>query len=207
VYALTMQGLNALNTNGTLSVMLGNKEIKSHDNIILSHPVTIPELIAAKGVIRVVNHIALPVFGGLYRKFEVPVKSVKGNNSGALQIRKEIIRNGKEPLKVGEQVTIRLIVKSNQALDFVQIQDQLAACYQPVDQKSGYIWQRQPFYKELNNDNINFFIETLPRGTSVFEYKVWINRPGTYQSGVAKIESVYNPQYVNYSGNHTLIIK
>ena len=207
VYALTMQGQNVLNTNGTLSVMLGTKELKSHDDMILSQPVTIPELIAAKGVIRVVNNTANPVFGGLYRKYEVPVKSVKGNNSGALQIRKEIIRNNKEPLKVGEEITIRLIVKSSQALGFVQIQDQLAACFQPANQKSGYIWQRQPCYKELNNENINFFIETLPRGTSVFEYKVWINRPGTYQSGVAKVISVYNPQYVNYSDNYELKVK
>lgn len=207
VYALTMQGTNVLNASGSLSVMLGSKELKSRDNMILLQNIAVPDLIAANGEIRVVNQTPLPVFGALYRTFLTPVKSVKGNNKGALQIQKEIIRTSNESLKVGEEVTVRLTVKSSQALDFVQIQDQLAACYQPVDQKSGYSWMQVACYKELTNENINFFIETLPRGTTVFEYKVWINRPGAYQSGVAKIESVYNPQFTNYSDNCELDVK
>lgn len=207
VYALTMQGMNVLKSQGTLAVMLGDRELKSRNNMILSESIPLSDLLKAKGVIRIVNQNSLPVFGSLYRTFQMPVKEVNANTEGSLQIQKEIIRNNSGSLTVGEELTIRLTVKSSQKLDFVEIQDQLAACYQPIEQKSGYTWQQVGYYKELTTENVNFYIETLPRGTTVFEYKVWINRPGNYQSGVARIQSVYNPQFVNYSGNQELQVK
>ncbi|MGL5318294.1 MAG: alpha-2-macroglobulin family protein [Bacteroidales bacterium] len=207
VYALTMQGMNVLKNTGTVTVMLGNRTLNSGDQMILSERVSSQELIRAKGEIRVLNQTSLPVFGALYHTFRSPLKSVKGNNKGSLQIRKEIIRNSTEALKIGEEVTVRLTVKSDQQLDFVRIADQLAACYQPVDQQSGHTWEQVSYYRELTNEGMNLYVERLPRGTTVFEYKVWINRPGEYQSGVAKIESIYSPQFTNYSDNCQLKVK
>lgn len=206
-YALTMQGHNVLKTKDTLSVMLGNKVLKSPNNMVLSQSISLSELLKANGQIRIINQNPLPVFGALYRTFRTPLKSVSSNTNGSLKIQKEIIQTTKGAFRIGEEVTIRLTVSSKDKLDFVEIHDQLAACYQPVDQKSGYTHNQIGYYKELTNEGINLFIESLPRGTTIFEYKVWINRPGSYQSGVARIQSVYNPKYVNYSSNSVLQVK
>ncbi|MGL5790132.1 MAG: hypothetical protein ACRCXV_09650, partial [Bacteroidales bacterium] len=70
---------------------------------------------------------------------------------------------------------------------------------------SGYEAGKSVFYyKEVKESSVNFFIDTLPRGTSVIEYKVWLDRAGEYQSGIATVKSIYAPQYCGYSGNSEL---
>lgn len=204
VFALTMQGANPIKSNGAMQLYLGDKLLNTNAPNLVSMVLTTDDIVSAKGRIRIENQSNMPVYGALYRTFETPVKKVSESKQSGLSIRKEI-SGASQSNKIGNELTVRLTITSDKTMNFVEVSDQLAACFQPQDELSGYEAGKSVFYyKEVKESFVNFFIDTLPRGTSVIEYKVWLDRAGEYQSGIATVKSIYAPQYCGYSGNSEL---
>ena len=149
-----------------------------------------------------------PAWGAVYRQYTTPVSEVKASGN-ALRIRKEILNKGKE-LKVGDKVSIRLIVESKEELHYVHIKDQRAACFEPVKQLSGFVRQGYLWMAtEPQDASENFFIERMPAGTHVIEYETYVGREGAYTDGIATIQSLYAPAFSANSGGEatTLLIR
>lgn len=130
------------------------------------------------------------------------LQSAKGNG---LKITRAYYRDGKEvssktDLHVGDELIVRLTVKADRDMDFVQIKDTRAACMEPKEALSGY---RQSdatgYYQVMRDASAEFFIDKLRKGIIQIEYKVYIDRPGTYQTGIATVQSAYAPEF----GGHT----
>ena len=130
------------------------------------------------------------------------LQSAKGNG---LKITRAYYRDGKEvssktDLHVGDELIVRLTVKADRDMDFVQIKDTRAACMEPKEALSGY---RQSdatgYYQVMRDASAKFFIDKLRKGIVQIEYKVYIDRPGTYQTGIATVQSAYAPEF----GGHT----
>lgn len=130
------------------------------------------------------------------------LQSAKGNG---LKITRAYYRDGKEvssktDLHVGDELIVRLTVKADRDMDFVQIKDTRAACMEPKEALSGY---RQSdatgYYQVMRDASAKFFIDKLRKGIVQIEYKVYIDRPGTYQTGIANVQSAYAPEF----GGHT----
>ena len=208
VFALTMEGTSPLKDTGNVHVYLGNELLNTDSPNMISLVLNTDKVINSKGSIRIDNQSNVPVYGALYRVFETPIKEVSRQSlHSGLNIQKEIIQKNPEN-KVGNEITVRLTITSDQTLSFVEVSDQLAACFQPQGELSQYeAGQSIYYYKEVNESSINFFIDTLPRGVSVIEYKVWLNRSGEYQTGIATVKSIYSPQYAGYSSNSELTIQ
>lgn len=104
------------------------------------------------------------------------------------------------PIRLGEEIKIRLTLIANESISYVHLKDLRAAGFEPVYQPSGYVWNRMmPYYFEIKDQETNFFIDQLPIGTHVFEYSVKANHLGKFSSGVAQAESMYNPNYQTHS--------
>lgn len=130
------------------------------------------------------------------------LQSAKGNG---LKITRAYYRDGKEvssktDLHVGDELIVRLTVKADRDMDFVQIKDTRAACMEPKEALSGY---RQSdatgYYQVMRDASAKFFIDKLRKGIVQIEYKVYIDRPRTYQTGIATVQSAYAPEF----GGHT----
>jgi hypothetical protein len=106
------------------------------------------------------------------------------------------------PLKVGDELVTRLILRNDRPLEFVHLKDQRGSGTEPLNVQSGYRWQGGLGYYETTRDTAShFFIDALPVGTHVFETGVRIQHAGTYQTGIATIRCMYAPAFAAHSGS------
>lgn len=115
--------------------------------------------------------------------------------------------DGKTRLNPGDKLTVRLIVSADRDMDFVRIKDERAACMEPAEQLSGYHHTGGLGYYRVNRDAATeFFIDRMQKGTYILEYEVYTDRSGTYQAGVASVQSVYAPEFAAHTGGEKLTV-
>ena len=144
-------------------------------------------------------------WGAVYAQYLEDMDQLQSAKGNGLKITRTYYRDGKEvssktDLHVGDELTVRLTVKADRDMDFIQIKDTRAACMEPKEALSGY---RQSdatgYYQVMRDASAKFFIDKLRKGIVQIEYKVYIDRPGTYQTGIATVQSAYAPEF----GGHT----
>jgi len=65
---------------------------------------------------------------------------------------------------------------------------------------SSYKWQDGLGYYESTKDaSTNFFFSTLPKGTYVFEYPLFVNQEGRFSNGITTIQCMYAPEFTAHS--------
>ncbi|MBN8460830.1 MAG: tetratricopeptide repeat protein [Verrucomicrobia bacterium] len=138
------------------------------------------------------------------------IAKVSGHGAGGLNLEKSLyVRkpdrslapvNG--PLKVGDELVTRLILRTDRPMEFVHLKDERGSGTEPLNVLSGYRWQDGFGYFETTRDTAShFFIDALPAGTHVFETGVRVQHAGTYQSGIATIRCMYAPAFASHSGS------
>ena len=110
-------------------------------------------------------------------------------------------------LTVGDRVKIQLLIHVTEAMDYVAITDDRAACLEPVEQLPKPIFaENLYFYRENRDTSTNIFISHLPKGTYLLEYEMWVNNAGQFSSGVATIQSQYAPELSAHSAGSRLSV-
>ena len=51
------------------------------------------------------------------------------------------------------------------------------------------------------------FIDKFRKGTVQLEYKIYLDRPGVYQTGITTVRSVYAPEFTGYSGSTVIDVQ
>ena len=111
-------------------------------------------------------------------------------------------------LKKGDKVITRLVITTDRNLEFVALKDLRAACFEPVEQRSGYIWREGTGYYQTTKDaSTQFFFNYLSKGTYVFEYELWVNNSGSFTSGIASVQCQYAPEFISHTGGERIVIK
>ena len=153
-----------------------------------------------------------PAWGAVYSQFKAPMTQIKEKAIEEVSISKEYYvyaQDGSlhktDAFKVGDKVKVRVIIKTNKDMDFVTITDERAACFEPVDQLSGYRSEdRTWFYQETKDTQTNVFIYSLNKGTHIIGYDVWVTNPGEFTSGIATIQCQYAPQLSAHSAGRKI---
>ena len=110
-------------------------------------------------------------------------------------------------LKKGDKVVTRLVITTDRNLDFVALKDLRAACFESVEQLSGYNWKEGVgYYKSSKDASTQFFFSHLPKGTYVFEYELCVNSAGSYSSGLATVQCLYAPEFLSHSGGERITV-
>lgn len=155
-------------------------------------------------------------WGGIYSQYTMPlekiVSSTTANDSTkqTFNIRREFyierIEKGKAvryPLqevtaKVGDHLISRIVVKTDRDMEFIQIKDARLACTEPANSISGYKYQGGIGYYEVPLDaSTEYFCDRMNKGTYIFENTSYIDRTGTYISGLASVQCAYAPEFVS----------
>ena len=111
------------------------------------------------------------------------------------------------PLQVGDALVVRLVLRTDRALEYVQIKDQRAAGLEPIGQTSGYRYQNGLGYYESPRDAAtNFFLGALPRGTHVLEYRLRASQAGDFSGGLSQAQCLYAPEFGANSAGQRLTI-
>jgi len=84
------------------------------------------------------------------------------------------------------------------------VQDKRAACMEPVSQLSGYRWG---YYLAPKDNVTNYYFDRMAKGRHVVETEYYIDRAGTYQTGVCTSQCAYSPAYGARTGAITICVK
>ena len=208
VYALLCSGDNQLDTSGKMTAKAESLTIETPDDALgyVRHTYTGTET----DVKRIeVNRTGSGIgWGAVYAQFLEDMDKLDNAEGNGLHISREVLKDGKRTgkntvLRVGDKVTIRLSVKADRDMDFIQIKDERPACFEPAEQLSGYRWNAETglgYYQASRDASTEFFIDKMRKGSYLIEYTVYVDRAGTYQGGMASIQSAYSPEFAGHTG-------
>ncbi len=111
-------------------------------------------------------------------------------------------------LKTGDLVTVRIELRVDREMDFVQMKDMRASGFEPTSVLSNYKYQGGLGYYESPRDaSTNFFFDHLPKGTFVFEYTLRVSQKGDFSNGITTIQSMYAPEFSSHSEGVRVLVK
>ena len=114
----------------------------------------------------------------------------------------------KTVLKPGDLVKVRIELRSDRDMDFVQMKDMRASGFEPVDVLSGYRYQGGlGYYQSPRDAATNFFFDRLFKGTYVFEYALRVSQKGNFSNGVTTIQCMYAPEFTSHSEGVRVTVK
>ena len=151
-------------------------------------------------------------WGAVYAQYLESMDQI-GEQGNGLSVSRQLYKgdealNESAPLKVGDRITVRLTVKADRDMDFVQIKDDRAACMEPLQAVSGFRWSNGLGYYQATKDaSTQFFIDQMRKGTYVIEYQVYVNRTGEYQAGIATVQSAYAPEFGGHTGGYRVMVE
>lgn len=228
IYALLLQGTDWTSIKDNTKFRIGNekvltKKLSEKDKEATTGYIKInwsaAEISKEMGTISVENKTDIPNYGSVYWQYFENLENIKSDSTKVLSIIKnvykkikttsgnELVELSKENLKPGDLVTIQLIIKTENDLEFVHLKDLRASCFEPVDVISEYKWKNGlGYYQSTKDIATHFFFDTIRKGTYVLEYDVRINNSGSFNDGIATLQSMYAPEFTAHSTSTKLKI-
>ena len=117
---------------------------------------------------------------------------------------KKRLKHPKEVLSVGDKVKVKITIKADRDYDFVQVVDKRAACLEPVVQTSGYRWG---YYIAPKDNATNYYFDRLSKGSHVIETEYYIDRDGSYNTGICTVQCAYSPEYNGREGARMITVE
>ncbi|MDZ4330585.1 MAG: hypothetical protein U0945_08370, partial [Flavobacterium sp.] len=163
--------------------------------------------------ISIENKSKVPGFGGVYWQYFEELDKIKTTSGTALSVSKELYVkkdtdkgeileriNSNNPLKIGDLVTVRLVISAKEDMEFVHLKDMRASCFEPVDVLSAYQYKDGlGFYKSTKDAATHFFFDQINKGTYVLEYDARVNNSGDFSNGITTIQSMYAPEFSSHT--------
>ncbi|MFM7839607.1 MAG: hypothetical protein ACKO6K_08560, partial [Chitinophagaceae bacterium] len=228
-YVLLAYPGGAGNRSTTLQVKLGSKTVidTRKEEALGYYKVSIPgnQIEPSLGKITLTasgdsGQTPFTAWGALYWQYFTDLDKVTAD-SNPLQIRKEIFQEENSPqgpvlkplpehtfLHVGDKITVRLTLRSDREVEYIHLKDQRAACLEPLQVLSGYNWKGGlGFYESTKDVSSHFYFPVIRKGTYTFEYSLFVTHSGTFQSGIATVESYYAPEFNNHSLSRKLWVE
>lgn len=222
VYALLADG-TALEARGDVRITLGKTVIETASDTAgtpawqglgyVKQTFTQGDAALKAGQVKVEKRDEGMAWGAVYAQYFTPMSDVRGQ-AGALGVEKQLYleavdASGRKSLKpldaataprVGDKVVIRLVLRLDRAMDFLQLKDNRAACLEPTSALSGYRWYNgYGAYTDIKDASTRFYFDHLDKGTYVLEYACRIARSGRYEPGIAILQSAYAPEFASHS--------
>ncbi|GAB3037391.1 alpha-2-macroglobulin family protein [Spirosoma pulveris] len=226
IYALLLRGSDWLGTGVSTQVSLGGKSIQSRvskaDAITGYEKVTYAasEIKPEMGAVQITKTSDGPAWGALYWQHFEPLDQVMPGSAG-LSVQKTLYVQRDSPsgpvistvasqsaLKPGDLIKVRLVLKTDRAMEYVHLKDGRASGFEPVAVLSGYKYQNGLGYYESPRDaSTDFFMSYLPVGTHVFEYDLRVAQSGDFSAGVATVQCFYAPEFSAHSSGERVRVK
>ena len=211
VYALLIQGDQDYVNAEAPKIKIGDQKLVLDSNnkagYVKTH-FTAEEITPEMAEVEIKNNSDSPQYGAMYWQYFEEADQVKANNQAELSIEKELFKKvesnegttlvslDKTSLKIGDLVTVRLVMKAKENFSFMHLKDMRAAGLEPVDVLSTYKWQDGlGYYQSTKDVATHFFFDEISQGTYVFEYDLRVNNPGNFSNGISQLQSMYAPEF------------
>jgi uncharacterized protein YfaS (alpha-2-macroglobulin family) len=230
VYALLLRGTDLLASAAPVEVAVGGTDVTPTSKRSLASKVEpgtgfyevrfAPADIKPRlGEITVKKSDAGVAWGGAHWQYLEDMSKVTPYEGTPLHLKKTLFTKintargpALEPVKgalaVGDELVVRLELRTDRDMEYVHLKDQRGSGTEPVDVLSQYRYQDGLAYYESTRDTAShFFIDYLPKGTYVFEYSTRVQLRGQYQTGLAEIQCLYAPEFNSHSESLNLTVK
>jgi hypothetical protein len=228
VYALLRRGTKLLASDALIEVKLADRVIEPEKveagTGFYETKFTGKDIEPQMGKVTVTKPDEGVSWGGLHWEYLEEIGKVTSHVDTPLKLEKQLFRRvlsddgpkleaievSDEPnkallAKVGDELVCRVVLRVDREMDYVHLKDYRGSGTEPINVLSGYKFQDGIFYYESTRDTAtHFFIDTLRRGTYVFEYSVRVQHAGEYPMGYAAIECMYAPEFRSHSAGITL---
>ncbi len=223
VYALMLRGENLLKSDALVEVTLGETPIKPekveagtgfYEEKFLRTEVK-PEM----GTVTVKKTDPGVAWGSVHWQYLEDIRKITPHEGTPLKLEKKLFKKSytktgpvleevKTPLQVGDEVVVRIVLRTDRDMEYVHLKDHRGSGTEPVNVLSRYRFQDGLAYYESTKDTAShFFIDYLPKGTYVFEYSVRAVHKGKYPTGLANIQCMYAPEFNSHSESIDLEVK
>ncbi|MBC8643844.1 hypothetical protein H9W95_06765 [Flavobacterium lindanitolerans] len=222
IYALLLHGEDWLSVKDNTVIKLGDEKIvtkklaqneKEAESGYIKMSWKADEITKDMSAISINNKSSIPGYGGFYWQYFEDLDKIKSSQDSPLSIEKELYIKGntdkgkelqkitnKKALKVGDLVTVRLVIYAKDDMDFIHLKDMRAAAFEPVDVLSEYKWQGGlGYYMSTKDAATHFFFDNISKGKYVLEYDIRVNNPGELSNGITTIQSMYAPEFSSHS--------
>jgi hypothetical protein len=219
VYAMLLMNHQNNNNDNDIIMTLGSSELCiNKENTAYgyySSNIACDEVTPDKGNITVESHSDKISYGSVCWHYMTDIENVGASDSHAMKIVKRFILKdstgnvkaaNSEP-KVGDIMTTVLTIDSRGSYDYIHIKDDRPACFEPIEQLSGFHYHDLLYYQTVRDASVNFFIEHLPKGKFEITYDCRINNKGTYISGISSMQCMYAPEFCCYSSTDSVTIE
>lgn len=204
----------AVNTAGT-AIRVGETLIEpSAEYATGSFTEPITQLLKEPATLTIDRRADYPSFGAVVTMRTAAMNDIKAVACSELSVEKNIsVFNGEmwvpaDNFSVGDRVKVTLTLKADTDMDYVVVEDKRAATFEPVEQLPQPVWSEGLcFYRENRDSQTNLFIRHLPRGTYVLTYELFATQAGSFSSGVAGVQSQYNPAIAAHSAGAAVTVK
>ena len=220
IYALLLQGTDWTTVKDNTKFKIGNEKIlsqklsnkdKEAETGYIKMSWNASEISKEMATISVDNKSEVPGYGGVYWQYFENLEKIKSDTKGETQIQKEIFKNvttkngtelvpiEKESLKVGDLITVRLTIKTEVDLEYVHLKDLRASCFEPKNVISEYKWDGLSYYMSTKDVATHFFFDSIKKGTYIIDYEVRVTNSGSFNNGIATLQSMYAPEFSSHS--------
>ncbi|RXK56854.1 hypothetical protein ESB00_13595 [Oleiharenicola lentus] len=223
VYGLLLRGTNLLASDALVEVALGGETIKPEKveagTGFYEQKFVRGEIKPEMGRVTVKKTDEGVSWGSVHWQYLEDMRKITPHEGTPLKLKKALFikENTKRgpvltpvtgPVAVGDELVVRLELRTDRDMEYVHLKDQRGSGTEPVNVLSGYRYQDGLGYYESTRDTAShFFIEYLPKGTYVFEYSTRIQLRGSYQTGIAEIQCMYAPEFNSHSESLPLEVK
>ena len=219
-YILMLTGSDWVSNNNQVKLTIGGEAWNDINKIGYSSlRYTSSEITPKLGELSIQNDGKTMVWASLYWQYSDRVNEVKQHKTD-IQIEKQIMVERITPqgveleplkaqkVKVGDRLVSRLVVRTQEDLDYVLLKDQLASCMEVGNQLSGYRFEQGVgYYRSINDASVQYFFEHLPKGTYIFELPFDVSHEGQFSAGIATLQSLYAPDYSANSSGGLIVVE
>ncbi|BFM42383.1 hypothetical protein CFS9_10240 [Flavobacterium sp. CFS9] len=222
IYALLMHGTDWLSVKDNTVIKLGAEKIitkklaeteKEAETGYFKLNWKADEVKKDMASITIQNKSKIPAFGGAYWQYFEDLDKIKTNSGSVLSVSKELYLKkstlkgnqlekitSKNSLKIGDLITVRLIITSKEDIEYVHLKDMRASCFEPTDVLSQYQYKdRLGYYMSTKDAATHFFFDQINKGTYVIEYDIRVNNSGEFSNGITTIQSMYAPEFTSHT--------
>jgi hypothetical protein len=223
IYGLLLRGNNLLSSDALVEVALAGETIKPEKveagTGFYEQKFVRNEIKPAMGHITVKKVDDGVSWGSVHWQYLEDMAKVTPHEGTPLKLKKalfvkettkqgQVLKPVTGPLSVGDELVVRLELRTDRDMEYVHLKDQRGSGTEPVNVLSRYKFQDGLAYYESTRDTAShFFIDYLPKGTYVFEYSTRVQLKGTYQTGIAEIQCMYAPEFNSHSESIALEVR
>jgi len=223
IYALLLRGTSGLASTQLVEVQLAGQLVQPQETEagtgFYQERFVRGEIQPEMGKITVTKKDAGVAWGSVHWQYLEDISKIQAYSESPLTLTKSLFKKVNTPagpviqpvtgaVEVGDQIVVRLELRTDRDLEYVHLKDDRGSGTEPVDVLSLYRYQDGLGYYQSTRDTAShFFFDYLPRGVYVFEYSVRVQHRGQYQTGMALLECLYAPEFNGHSQSLPMEVK